>query len=49
MYIVMGPLKGEIDIAPMGHQSIECKAYYITISDDLPQIEGAGQLETEQA
>ena len=48
MYIVMGPLKGEIDIAPLGHQSIECKASYITISDDLPQIEGAGGLETQQ-
>jgi hypothetical protein len=49
MYIVMGPLKGEIDIAPLGHQSIEQKAYYIAIGDDLPQVEGAGDLETEQA
>jgi hypothetical protein len=48
MYIVMGPLKGEIDVAPLGHQSIERKASYITIGDDLPQIEGAGELETEQ-
>jgi hypothetical protein len=48
MYIVMGPLEGEIDVAPVGHQSIECKAAYITIGDDLPQREGAGELETTQ-
>ena len=48
MYIVMGPLEGEIDIAPLAHQSIECKAPYITIGDDLPQVEGAGGLETTQ-
>jgi hypothetical protein len=48
MYIVMGPLAGEIDEAPMGHQCIESKAAYIAIGDDLPQWEGAGELETPQ-
>ena len=48
MYIVMGPLQGEIDVAPLGHQCIESKAAYITIGDDLPQWEGAGELETPQ-
>ncbi len=47
-YIVMGPLQGEIDIAPMAHMSIENKAYYIAIGDDLPQVEGVGDLETTQ-
>ena len=49
MYIVMGPLQAEIDVAPMAHTSIENKAYYIAIGDDLPQVEGVGQLETEQS
>ena len=48
MYIVMGPLKGEIDAAPLGHQCIESKVAYIIIGDDLPQWEGAGDLETQQ-
>ena len=48
MYIVMGPLKGEIDVAPLGHQCIESKASYITLGDDLPRWEGAGELETPQ-
>jgi hypothetical protein len=48
MYIVMGPLKGEIGVAPLGHQSIESKVAYITIGDELPQWEGAGELETPQ-
>ena len=48
MYIVMGPLLGEIDSAPLGHQCIESKAAYISIGDDLPQWEGAGELETPQ-
>jgi len=48
MYIVMGPLEGEIDIAPLAHQSTERKAAYITIGDDLPQREGAGEMETTQ-
>ena len=47
-YIVMGPLKGEIDVAPLGHQCIESKVSYITIGDDLDQWEGAGELETAQ-
>jgi len=48
MYVVMGPLKREIDVAPLGHQSIESKASYITIGDDLAQWEGAGELETSR-
>ncbi len=48
MYIVMGPLEREIDAAPLGHQCIESKVAYITIDDDLPQWEGAGELETPQ-
>ena len=48
MYIVMGPLQGEIDGAPLGHQCIESKVAYITLGDDLPQWEGAGELETPQ-
>jgi hypothetical protein len=48
MYIVMGPLEGEIDVAPLAHQCIESKVAYITIGDDLPQWEGAGELETPQ-
>jgi hypothetical protein len=47
-YIVMGPLKGEIDVTPLGHQCIESKVGYVTIGDDLPQWEGAGELETPQ-
>jgi hypothetical protein len=43
-----GAIQYEIDVAPLGHQCIESKAAYITAGDDLPQWEGAGELETPQ-
>jgi len=48
MYIVRGPVRGEIDAAPGGHQCIESRVPWIEIADDLPRTEGAGVLETTQ-
>jgi hypothetical protein len=48
MYIVQGPVRGEIDAAPGGHQCIESRVPWIEIADDLPRWEGAGVLETQQ-
>jgi hypothetical protein len=48
MYIVRGPVRGEIDAAPGGHQCIESRVPWIEIADDLPLLEGAGVLETTE-
>ena len=44
MYIVRGPVEGEIDAAPAGHMCFETRVPWIEIGDDLPRSEGAGVL-----
>jgi ubiquinone/menaquinone biosynthesis C-methylase UbiE len=48
MYIVRGPVPGEIDAAPAGHQCIESLVPWIEIGDELPRRQGAGVLTTPQ-
>ena len=48
MYIVRGPVQGEIDAAPAGHQCIESLVPWIEIGDELPRRQGAGVLTTPQ-
>lgn len=46
VYLPIGNLKGEIDRSPEAHTSFESHVPWITVNDDLPRIEGAGDLET---
>jgi hypothetical protein len=48
LYIVRGPVQGEIDTAPGGHMCIESRVPWIEIGDELPHLEGAGVLTTPQ-
>jgi len=46
VYLPIGNLQDEIDRSPEAHVGFENRVPWISIGDDLPQINGVGELET---
>ncbi len=47
VYLPLGNLQGEIDRSPQAHVGFENHVAWITIGDDLPRVNGVGELETK--